>query len=152
MAKIADIVDMPRSWWIKVGAEVSDEIIDHTKNKGLDVQGRKFKPLDPEYAERKKSGDIRRVGAGNGEANLYATGDMLSDLNTKRATSKSVTIGWGLFESKKVVGNANNGRVITTRKRPLAKMVEKFLQKMIDKQTKRNIKKNDTITVHKLGK
>jgi len=34
----------------------------------------------------------------------------------------------------------------------LAKMVEKFLQKMIDKQTKRNIKKNDTITVHKLGK
>ena len=152
MTKLAKIVDMGRAWWFRVGEEVSQEIIDHTKNKQLDVNDRKFKPLTPEYAARKKSGDIDRVGGGSGDANLYATSDMLSNLKPRRTTEKFTVIGWDLIQSQKVVGNANNGRVITTRKRPLAKMVEKFLQKMIDKQTKRNIKKNDTITVHKLGK
>lgn len=141
---------MGRAWWIKVGAEVSDEIIDHTKNKRLDVNGKRFDPLDPEYSKRKAAGKIRRVGGGSGKADLFATGDMLGDLNTKRSTKDSVTIGWGAIESNKVVGNADKGRVITSKRRPLAKRVEKVLQKMIDKQTKRNIKKNDTVTVHKL--
>lgn len=152
MSKLADIVKMPRSWWIKLGAELSDRIINHTKNKQLDVNDRKFKALSPTYAKRKASGKIRRVGSGSGKANLFASGDMLGDLNVKRSTQDSVTIGWGVTESQKVVGNADKGRVITNKKKPLSRMVEKFLQKMIDKQTKKNIKKNDKVNVIKLGK
>jgi len=135
-----------------MGAELADRIIVHTKDKQLDVNGKKFKSLDPVYAKRKASGKIRRVGGGNGKANLYATGDMLSDLATKRSTKDSVTIGWGFHESQKVVGNAENGRVITSAKRAIAKSIEKMLQRWIDKQTKRNIKKNDTVNIIKLGK
>ena len=152
MSKLADIVKMGRPWWIRLGAELSDKIISHTKDKKLDVNDRRFKRLSKEYAERKASGKLRRVGSGNGDANLFATGDMLGDLNTKRSSSSSVVIGWGARESQKVVGNADKGRVITNKSKPLSKMVEKFLQKMIDRQTKKNIKKNDTVTVHKLGK
>lgn len=152
MSKLAKIVKMGRPWWIKTGAELSDEIINHTHKKRLDVHGKRFRGLTPEYAERKASGKLRRVGSGNSEANLFATGDMLGDLNVKRSSDDSVTIGWGALESQKVVGNANKGRVITSKSKPLAKLVEKFLQKRIDTQTKKNIKKNDTVTVHKLGK
>ena len=150
MSKLADIVKLPKSWWIKTGAEVADRIIDQTQNKRLDVHGRKFKPLDPVYAKRKASGKIRRVGSGNSRANLFATGDMLGDLATKRVTRDSVTIGWGAFESQKVVGNADNGREITNKSRPLSKLVEKFVQKRIDAETRKNIRKNDTKTTYKL--
>ena len=152
MSKMSDIVKMGRPWWIRTGAELSDEIINHTHNKRLDVNDRRFDKLSEPYATRKAEGKIRRVGSGSGEANLFATGDMLGDLNTKRSTADSVTIGWGVTQSKKVEGNANKGRVITSKKRPLSKMLEKFLQKRIDNQTKKNIKKNDTVTVHKLGR
>ena len=152
MSKISEVVDMPRSWWIKLGAETADDIIVHTKEKRLDVYGRKFDRLDPEYAKRKASGKIRRADTSSKGANLWLTGDMLSDLNVRRVTDKSVVIGWGIPESRKVVGNAERGRVITTAKNPLSKAVEKKVQKAIDRQTQKNIAKNNTVNRIKLGR
>jgi len=151
MTNFSKIINLDRAWWIKTGAELSDEIITHTKDKKLDVNGHRFKGLSPKYAERKASGKIRRVGQGSSDANLFATGDMLGDLNVKRSGDNFVAIGWGRLESQKVVGNANQGRVITSSKKPLSSMVEKFLQKRIDKETQKNIRKNDKKNTIRLG-
>ena len=152
MAKISDVVELGKAWFIRTGQELADRIIIHTRDKRLDVNDRKFKPLSEPYAKRKASGDIRRQDASSKGANLWLTGDMMSSLSTKRVTQKSVTIGWNSFESEKLVGNANRGRVVTSKKKAVARSVEKLLQKWIDKQTRKNIKKNDTKTVHKLGR
>ena len=149
-SKIAKIVDMGRAWWNQIGEETAQEIIFHTKDKHLDVNDNKFDDLSPEYADYKAKG-LNRIDPSR-NANLWATGDMLSDLKKRRSTATSVVIGWGVTESEKVVHNSNKGRTITKKSKPLSKMVEKFLQKAIDKQTKKNIKKNDTVTVHKLGR
>jgi len=157
---------MPKSWWILLGNELSERIVDHTKNKGLDVFDRKFKKLSDKdwvdkkgrvifksYKKRKAAGEIARVGP-NSEANLWATGDMLSDLKTRRATDKSVVVGWGAFESEKLLWNQNGKpkRVVTTQKKPIARSVEKSIQKLIDKQTQKNIAKNNTVNRIKLGR
>lgn len=143
---------MPKSWWIETGQDLADEIIDHTVNDGLDVNDRKFKPLNSEYATRKADGSIRRAGKQRAVANLWLTGDMMSSLKYIRATLKSVVIGWSPFESEKLRGNAKNGRHVTVKKKAISKRVAKSLQKWIDRQTQKNIKKNDTVNVIRLGK
>ena len=67
-------------------------------------------------------------------------------------SDNSVEVGWGNTESKKVIWNSDNGRTVTSKINPIAPQVEKVVQKLIDKQTKKNIKKNDTVTIIKLGK
>jgi len=149
--KMADIVELGKAWWIDLGAELVDFMFIYTTEKRLDVDGKKFKSLSEPYASRKSQGKYRRQSSTAG-ANLELTGDMMSDLQSRRASDKSVEVGWSAQESQKVVGNADNGRTITRKDKPVAKATEKMIQKLIDKQTKKNIKKNDTVTIIKLGK
>ena len=150
--KFSKIPDLGRKWFTTLGAEVSDRIVIHTTKGRKDVNDRRFKSLDPEYAKRKSSGKIRRAGKQRGVANLSLTGDMMSNLQTRRVTDRSVTIGWDGVEASKLIDNAQNGRVVTKKSKPIAKGVERYIQKEIDKKTKRNIKKNDTVNIIKLGR
>jgi len=149
--KLSKIVDLGRAWWVNLGAELTDFIFIHTTQKRLDVDGNKFKSLSDTYSTLKKQGAFKRQSS-TGGANLLLTGDMMSDLQPRRVTDNSVEVGWGGQESQKVVGNADRGRVITKKSKPIARDTEKMVQKLIDKQTKKNIKKNDTVTIIKLGK
>ena len=152
MTQISNIVDLGRQWFRRTGQELVDRIVIHTRDKRLDVDDRPFKPLSQPYGKRKATGQLRRQDESSRGPNLWLTGDMMSALSTKRVTPRSVLIGWDAFQSEKLRGNAKRGRVVTKRKKPIAGTIEKWLQKRIDAKTRKNIKKNDTRTVHKLGR
>ena len=162
--KMSKIVDLGRAWWVKLGAELVDAIFIHTTQKRLDHKGQKFKALSDNpwldkdgdvifegYATRKRKGEFPSQSS-TGGANLVLSGLMMTDLQPRRVTDNSVEVGWGNTESKKVIWNSDNGRTVTSKINPIAPQVEKVVQKLIDKQTKKNIKKNDTVTIIKLGK
>jgi hypothetical protein len=142
---------MPSTWWKQTGEEIVSFIYDNVTNKGLDYKDHPFKPLDKDYAEHKASGKIRRSHPSS-KANLLLTGDMMGNLKYIRHNKTSVTIGWSASESEKLVGNAKMGRIVTTKSTPISPKTERRLDRFIYQQTEKNIKKNDTRNIIKLGR
>jgi hypothetical protein len=147
----AKIVEMPSTWWKQTGEEIASFIYENVTVKGLDYKDRPFKALDPRYATRKASGKIRRSHA-SAKANLFLTGDMMGNLKYIRHDKQSVTIGWSAGESEKLVGNANMGRIVTTQSTAISPKTQRRLDRFIYQQTEKNIKKNDTRNIIKLGR
>lgn len=170
------VTTLGKPFMIKIGSHMSDMIRDETVNKGQDVRGHKFKelsdqPQDPyfftigkgasrkvvpveSYKSKKARGGFRRQSEISERANLQLTGDMMQDLQVRRATKTKVWIGWSQHESLKVQGNADNGREITTRRKPVSDTVLASAMNRINRQIQLNIKKhasNKKLTI-KLGK
>lgn len=152
--KYADLVKIEKRSLIKWANELVDFIYDYTVNKVKDVYGRRFKRLDKEYKDLKASGKLKGVGSSSSGKGLFATGNMLGDLkylkSGKSGKDQFVEIGWSSAESTKVEANANNGRVITDPRKAISTAAEKHLQKQIDAEIKKMLKKYDGITIHKL--
>ncbi len=149
--KLANIVNMPSRWWKQVGEELSAFIYENTVDKGLDYKDQKFKALSSKYAKLKASGKLRRGGKSS-KANLFLSGDMMGSLRYISNTLKSVRFGWSMSESEKLVGNARRGRIVTDKTQAISPKVARRLQRFINQQTQKNIRKNDTVNRIKLGK
>jgi|TARA_R100001594_G_scaffold43431_1_gene75553 hypothetical protein len=163
---LKDIPKTKASFWKKLGDEVADRIQVHTK-KGKDVNGanfKKYKTHNPfwfskkiggktiriyaeDYPTRKDRGDFKRQTSFSKKPDLTLTGDMLRNLQTRSVTNESVIIGWSGTNAEKVKWNEDMGRTVTTERKPVAKSIERFIDKQINATIDRNIKAtNETKT------
>jgi len=136
------IVNLGKPFMIKLGNHMSDMIRDETMTNGVDVLGKKFKPLSPRYASRKAAGKFRRQSEVSNRANLVLTGDMMQDLQPRRATRSKVWIGWTASESGKIIGNADRGRAVTLKSKPVSDNVLASAMGRMNRQIALNIKKH----------
>ena len=137
---------MKASFWKKLGDEVADRIQVHTK-KGKDVNDNNFNKYSDEYKDAKRAGKFKRQSSTSIKPNLTLTGDMLRNLQTRSATNESVIIGWSGTNAEKVKWNEDMGRTVTTERKPVAKSIERFIDKQINATIDRNIKAtNETKT------
>lgn len=162
MAKVAktnfsNIVKLSDEMLTKSANELTQFIYDYTVNKVKDVFGRRFDDLDPKYLEWKFPTDGSnnpRVGSSAKGKGLYATGDMMADLQLrsiiKTKKDKGFIIGWQGAEADKIQENAKRGRVVTSPTMALSKRAERLLQEFIDKEAAKNIRKNDVTVTHRI--
>ena len=149
MAKpLKDIPKTKASFWKKLGDEVAERIRVHTTVGGKDVNNKNFKGYSSGYAIAKASGRFKRQSSRSTKPNLTLTGDMLRNLQTRSATNESVIIGWSGTNAEKVEWNAKmKDRIITSDTKPVAKSIERFIDKQINATIDRNIKAtNETKT------
>ena len=128
-----------KSDWIKLGERICEKIRQRTKaGKGVD---RDFKGYTESYKKIKKANNISRQSSTSMTPDLTLTGDMLRDLQVRKATRDMVQIGWTGTEAQKVFWNEEMGRKITTKAKPLAKSINKFAINELEKFLGKNIKK-----------
>ena len=171
-SNLADIVELGKAFFIALGDAVVDRIVLHTTKSGKDHKGRKFKPLSDKpqtpyffsrgkgasrkvmraesYKQKKARGGFDRQ-ASTGGANLQLSGDMMADLQPSRPREDSITLSWPTH-SERLIQNKDNGRIVTSESNPVAPGIERFIQKEVDKRTKKNIKAQNKVNVIKLGK
>ena len=161
MAKeLNDIPKFKRSFWKKIGDKVADSIRIDTTKKGIDVNGRIFKPYKThppfwfskkvkgktisiyaeDYKTRKSRGGMKRQSSTSTKPDLQLTGDMMRNLQTRGFTKNNAIIGWSGTNAQKVEWNANMGREVTTDTVPISKKNQNFVLKMISNKIEKNIK------------
>jgi len=150
-SNLADIVELGKPFFIALADAVIDRIRLHTTKSGKDHKGKKFKPLSEPYRTRKGAGKLNRGESAVGKANLEVSGDMMSDLQPSRPKKDSIILSWPAF-SERLIHNKENGRIVTSESNPVAPGIERFIQKEVDKRTKKNIKAQNKVNVIKLGK
>ena len=154
MAKtLRDIPTFTKQFWKGVGDEVSDQIRVHTTKGGKDVEGRNFEPYKPTYKARKGLGKYKRQSSTSTKVDLQLTGDMMRNLQTRGFTKDSVVVGWSGTNAQKIQWNADMGRTVTSKQRPVSKGIERFIFKEVDLAIARNAKEATSKPINlKIGK
>ena len=140
VAKAQDILKYKKSFWKKLGDEISDKIRVDTIS-GKDVKGKPFRPYTTDYANSKASGKFKRQSSTSRKPDLQLTGDMMRNLQTRGATADGVTIGWSGTLAQRVQWNDDMGRTVTSTAKPLSDKIEKFAINQLGRITDANIKK-----------
>ena len=140
MAKAQDILKYKKSFWKKLGDEISDKIRVDTIS-GKDVKGKAFRPYTTDYANRKSSGKFKRQSSTSRKPDLQLTGDMMRNLQTRGATADGATIGWSGTLAQRVQWNDDMKRTVTSTAQPLSDKIEKFAINQLGRITDANIKK-----------
>ena len=140
VSKAQDILKYKRSFWKKLGDEISDKVRADTIG-GKDVSGKAFKSYTKDYANRKASGKFKRQSSTSRKPDLQLTGDMMRNLQTRGATADGVTIGWSGTLAQRVQWNDDMGRTVTSTSKPLSDRIEKFAIDQLGRITDANIKK-----------
>ena len=134
---LQEVLNVDTAWWRALGSAVIRAIKELTDG-GEGVDG-KFPAYTPDYRERKSTGHpkIRRQADFSSSPNLRLTGDMMNDLQQTEVSGDGVTIGWP-SQGGKMKYNAEMGRAISTKEKPLAPsvalMVEKRYKQEIDRR------------------
>ena len=85
--------------------ELADLVIEHIydrTDKGLDVNGKRFKPYSEEY----KGSLAGKIGGKGSKVNLQLSGDMLAAMTLLKQEKGKITIGWDdQTERAKAEGN-----------------------------------------------
>ena len=148
MKPFRSITKLNPAWWRRFGERLADKIRVHTHINALDVDDRPFRKLSAKYAARKAAGGSRFT-AQKPIANLKLTGDLQKDLQHIKSGRNFTLIGWP-SDSEKLAGLQKRGRVVTTRKKPVSGFIERWIQREIDRETNRNVRKTDGKKIHHL--
>lgn len=150
LGKLANIPKFDKVFWKNVGDEITDEIIANTTERSKDVFDKRFKKYSRGYAKSKAT---KFRGGGGSKVNLKLTGDMMNGLQTRGFTNESVVIGWSGTNAEKVQWNADMGRTITTKSKPLSNRSLKLFYKLMTKRIKVNADKETAKPINfKIGK
>ena len=150
LGKLANIPKFDKAFWKNVGDELTDEIIANTTERSKDVFDKRFKKYSKGYAKSKAT---KFRGSGGSKVNLTLTGDMMNGLQPRGFTNESVVIGWSGTNAEKVQWNADMGRTITTKSKPLSNRSLKLFYKLMTKRIKVNADKETAKPINfKIGK
>jgi hypothetical protein len=84
---------------------------------------------------------------------LQLTGDMMRNLQTRGFTKDKVIIGWSGANAQKIDWNADEGRIVTSKKMPVSIGIQRFILKEVDKSIGRNVKEATKKPINlKIGK
>lgn len=136
---------------LAIAKEVIDHIIERTRDKGLDKDGKKLAPYSSEY---KKSLNFKIAGKGN-RVDLTLTGEMLDSLKLLNDSKGKITIGYdkddeinGKVEGNRLGTYGNNKPV--TKPRDFLGITKKDL-KEIEKQYPLNDEEELDLKLEALG-
>tara|TARA_R110002020_G_scaffold356874_1_gene569364 strand:+ start:681 stop:1115 length:435 start_codon:yes stop_codon:yes gene_type:complete len=100
----------------------------HTFEKGLDVDGKKFKAYTPKYATRKKSGNIKRQSSQfKDRVTPVLTGDLFRDFKVRKIGNHGFSFGT-VAHGGKVEGLNKMGRKLSTSSTPIPEDVQEFIE------------------------
>jgi hypothetical protein len=122
---IAEIVRLPEKDWRWIGERIIASIRHHVQEK------RYFKdvPYSDDYKEAKVAGKARSKGvpqsSTSGIPDLTNSGKMMKGLEVRWVGHYGAEIGWIGNDAAKVEWNADMGRAITTKSKPLIPPVDK---------------------------
>ena len=113
----------------------------HTFEKGLDVDGNKFKDYTPEYARRKRSGNIKRQSSQfKDRVTPVLTGDLFRDFKVIKVKPDSFAFGT-VAHGGKVQGLNKMGRKLSTSSTPIPKNIQEFIDKEASNYCDRRFRK-----------
>ena len=150
---LTDLVKYPVSFWLRLGEKVATWVRIEAKS-GKSVSGGQFKQYTPEYKKAKGKGSYKRQSSTRtGLPDLTLTSDMLNALQTHGADKDGVTVGWAdQFNASKVVWNEDEGRAIRNKTGfPFSKRIEAKYFGIIDKDSNKKVKKQNSKVVYKIG-
>ena len=100
----------------------------HTFEKGLDVDGNKFKDYTPEYARRKRSGNIKLQSSQfKDRVTPVLTRQLFRDFKVIKVKSDSFSFGT-VTQGGKVVGLNKMGRELSTSSTPIPEDIQEFIE------------------------
>ena len=151
--KLKDIPTFTKQFWKKLGDETADRIRVHTTKDGKDVNNKPFEVYSTKYRTRKASGKFKRQPSTSSKVDLQLTGDMMRNLQTRGFSRDNVVIGWRQENAQKIQWNADMGRTVTSKQRPVSKGIERFIFKEVDLAIARNAKEATSKPINlKIGK
>jgi len=152
--KLKDIPTFTKQFWKKLGDETADRIRVHTTKGGKDVNNKPFEAYSTKYRTRKASDKFKRQSSTSSKPDLQLTGNMMKNLQTRGFSRDNVVIGWSGTNAQKIQWNADNKeRVVTSKKRPVSKGIERFIFKEVDLAIARNAKEATRKPINlKIGK
>ena len=127
--------------FFKIGANVVARFREHTFNKALDINGRKFKGYSAKYGADKRGNKLKRQATefANSTAPVLSS-DLLRDWKLRKVTDSGFSFGTVAFGDK-VKHLAKMGRVISKENKALPDSVAKYLMDQADKYVKKELKK-----------
>ena len=127
--------------FFKIGANVVARFREHTFNKALDINGRKFKGYSAKYGADKRGNKLKRQATefANSTAPVLSS-DLLRDWKLRNVTDSGFSFGTVAFGDK-VKHLAKMGRVISKENKALPDSVAKYLMDQADKYVKKELKK-----------
>lgn len=127
--------------FFKIGANVVAKFREHTFEKALDINGKKFKGYSAKYGADKRGNKLKRQATefANSTAPVLSS-DLLRDWKLQKVTNSGFSFGTVAFGDR-VKHLAKRGRVISKESKALPDKVEKFLMREADKYVKRKLGK-----------
>ncbi len=145
-------INLTKAEWTKLGEEVAKRIVTRSEiGKGVDGD---FHEYTASYRKNKQKGGNKTRGKNKGKPkyprqksfsatpDMTLSGDMLRDLQVRDVTKNSVSIGWEGAFAERVKHNESQGRVITSKSKPVAEIIRKFINRQVEKLTFKKAKKN----------
>ena len=135
--------------FFKIGANVVAKFREHTFEKALDINGKKFKGYSAKYGIAKRANKLKRQASefANSTAPVLSS-DLLRDWKLRKVTNNGFSFGTVAFGDR-VKHLAKMGRVISRDSKALPDKVEKFLMREAEKyvQGKLNKVKGGTFNI-----
>lgn len=151
--KLKDIPTFTKQFWKKLGDETADRIRVHTTKGGKDVNNKPFEAYSTKYRTRKASGKFKRQSSTSSKVDLQLTGDMMRNLQTRGFSRDNVVVGWSGTNAQKIQWNADMGRTVTSKSKPVTNKIERFIFKEVDLAIARNAKEATSKPINlKIGK
>ena len=127
--------------FFKIGANVVARFREHTFNKALDINGRKFKGYSAKYGADKRGNKLKRQATefANSTAPVLSS-DLLRDWKLRKVTDSGFSFGTVAFGDK-VKHLAKMGRVISKENKALPDSVAKYLMDQANKYVKAKLGK-----------
>ena len=135
--------------FFKIGANVVAKFREHTFEKALDIDGKKFKGYSAKYGADKRGNKLKRQATefANSTAPVLSS-DLLRDWKLRKVTNNGFSFGTTAFGDR-VKHLAKMGRVISKDGKELPKDIERFLMREADKYVQRKLDKTkgDTLNI-----
>ena len=127
--------------FFKIGANVVAKFREHTFEKALDINGKKFKGYSAKYGIAKRANKLKRQASefANSTAPVLSS-DLLRDWKLRKVTNNAFSFGTTAFGDR-VEHLAKMGRVISKDGKELPKDVERFLMHEADKYVQKKLDK-----------
>ena len=156
---LQEAVEYTPTFWREVGVGSVRRTREHIFVDGKDVKGKRFRAYAPakagqeSYISKKLAGKLPRTATNlvSSKVNLINTSDFMRDLQIIGSpTRKGVIIGWPAEGGKVRVAN-DTGREVSTSRDPIPLSVRKWIDREIDKHTRRVFAKRKDKN-YKIGK
>ena len=132
---------LDKKFFTSLANKMRKDYVDHIFEKGIDVNGSKFKSYSSKYGIRKRQNKFKRQSAAFANTTSpVLTGDLMNDAKPS-STTNSAKIRFAAHGGK-INNLAKLGRVLTSDKQPLPTKVISMIDREVEKEIKLKLPKS----------